>query len=125
MYKAICQECQEEYIGASYSPAKAKISEHVVSDRSGNERATLGQHILEHNEGNTDETWPNARRERVRGATGRINRDREDAENFEKYFKLSIAKKCDNALNAFITEGLLIKEEKPKINNNIGNGFVA
>ena len=67
----------------------------------------------------------NNRRERVRGVTGRINRDREDAENFEKSYELSIVKRCDNALSAFITEGLFIKEEKPEINNNIGNGYVA
>ena len=72
-----------------------------------------------------NQTRTSTRRERVRCATGRINRDREDAENFSKSYELSIVKKCDNALNAFITEGLIIKKEKPRINNNVGNGFIV
>ena len=125
VYKAKCQECNEEYIGASYRPAKARLSEHVASVRNENKRTTLGQHILEHREENTDQPRTITRRERVRGANGRLERDREDAENFSKSYELSIVKKCDNALNAFITEGLLIKKEKPRINNNVGNGYIV
>ena len=48
VYKANCQKCNGEYIGCSYRPAKARITEHEASVRNKNKRTTLGQHMLEH-----------------------------------------------------------------------------
>ena len=109
-------------------PAKERIGEHEASIRNGNKRTTLGQHILEHSqeEGSRPRT---TRRATVRAAAarkkGKTNQAKENAKTLEQSFKFTIAKRCKNSLNAFITEGILIKMEKPKINNMCGNGFVS
>ena len=51
--------------------------------------------------------------------------DKRDAQEMEKAYKCSIVRRCKNILETFISEGLKIKEEKPKINNYVGNGFIT
>ena len=124
VYKAICQKCNKEYIGASHRPAKERIGEHAASIRKENKRTTLGQHIMEHSQ---EASRPITRRATIRAAAARkkSSNPKENAKLLEEAFKFTIAKKCKNSLEAFITEGILIKKEKPDINNQCGNGFVS
>ena len=104
VYKANCQKCDEEYIGCSYRPAGDRIGEHVASVRLKNKRTTLGQHMLEHTQEEARAPGNN-RRPRVTGAE-KIQRDKMDAQDMEKAYKFSIARKCKNSLETFISEGL-------------------
>ena len=81
--------------------------------------------MLEHTQG--DQATPKARnrRDTVRTAAGKEKRDFINARNLEQAYKFSIVKKCKDSLEWYITEGICIKEEKHKINNMIGNGFIT
>ena len=130
VYKAICQKCDQEYLGASYRPARERIGEHAASIRNKNKRTTLGQHILEKH--SQEVSGPMTRRATVRAAVAAAaarrrgpDQARENAKTLEQSFKFNLEKKCKNGLEAFITEGILIKQQKPVINNQSGNGFVT
>ena len=43
----------------------------------------------------------------------------------ENTVKFTIERKCKDSLAAFITEGILLKEQRPKVNTMCGNGFVT
>ena len=126
VYKANCQKCDEEYIGCSYRPAKARIGEHEASVRNKNKRTTLGQHMVEHGQDDQSDSGTTLNNnDNGRGhIRNRLEKDRINAMELNKSYKFSIVRKCKDSLEAFISEGLHIKEERPKINNCIGNGFI-
>ena len=125
VYKANCQKCNEEYIGCSYRPAKARIGEHESSVRNNNKRTTLGQHMVEHGQDEESDSGATSSNENGgRPIRDKNERDRVNALELNKSYKFSIVRKCKDSLESFISEGLYIKEEKPKINNCIGNGYI-
>ena len=99
VYKATCQKCQSEYIGCSARPASERMTEYESSIRlkHQNERTALGQH-----------------------KEAKHNKEKDDIKDMYKFEILAKAKD----LNAFIKEGILIKQNRPTINGQVNNGFV-
>ena len=109
VYQANCNECGDQYIGASRRPILNRIQEHESSFRINNDRTTLGQHAAKH-----------------RHNDGTIYVPTTGTRNFESFFKqysFDVVKKCKDTLETFINEGMLITSTKPKLNNMLRNGF--
>ena len=109
VYQADCNQCGDQYIGASRRPLKNRLQEHESSFRLNNSRTTLGQHASEHRMENNEEYRPKA--------------GTRDFEKFLEYYDFNIVKKCKDTLETFINEGMLISINKPKLNNMLRNGF--
>ena len=92
----------------------------VKTVRNKNKRTTLGQQDDPSDSGDTSNNNNNGRGP----IRDRLEKDRINAMELNKSYKFSIVRKCKDSLEAFISEGLHIKEERPKINNCIGNGFI-
>ncbi len=102
--------CGEQYIGASRRPVLGRLQEHESSYRLNNDRTTLGQHEAEH-----------------RNEDGESYEPTRGTRNFGKFFHqydVNIRKRCRDTLETFISEGMLIVNEKPKLNNMLRNGFI-
>ena len=101
VYKAKCKHCNESYIGATGRPGKQRFKEHAASVRRENDATSIGKHVLEkHPEIDLYET-----------------------RDISNYFEFSILKHCKDTLQTFLSEDILIKTQKPLINNAMGNGF--
>lgn len=105
VYHATCIKCNKnktenncEYIGVSGCPGKKRYEEHEQSVRCKNDRTSIGQHILQKHK--------------------RITNPKID-----KLFKFKILKNCRDTLEAYLAEDHYIKDCKPTMNNNFGNGF--
>ena len=109
VYQADCNQCGDQYIGASRRPLKNRLQEHESSFRLNNSRTTLGQQASEHRMENNEEYRPKA--------------GTRDFEKFLEYYDFNIVKKCKDTLETFINEGMLISINKPKLNNMLRNGF--
>ena len=109
VYQADCNQCGDQYIGASRRPLKNRLQEHESSFRLNNSRTTLGQHASEHRMENNEEYRPKAGTRAF--------------EKFLEYYDFNIVKKCKDTLETFINEGMLISINKPKLNNMLRNGF--
>ena len=117
VYRAECNECGEEYIGASCRPADKRIGEHEASIRCKNNRTSLGKHWKEHHpsESESNSTQGNRR--------PRLTK-KEKSEALNKAFTFGVVHKGRDNLETFILEGITIKDRSPKINNMNTNGFI-
>ena len=104
VYEATCIKCNKneeyngKYIGVSGRPGNKRYEEHSQSVRSKNDRTSIGQHVLQ-------------KHKRIRNP------------KIENIFKFKVLKNCKDTLQAFLAEDHYIKELKPSLNNNFGNGF--
>ena len=101
VYQATCKFCKEKYQGATGRPGSHKFKEHEASVRRENTATTLGKHILEEH----------------------AEVDSYDDRKIENYYEFKILRHCKYTFEAFLTEDLFIKRDRPKVNNNQGNGF--
>ena len=114
VYEAECKTCRGKYNGASARPLPYRINEHESSCRLQNDATTLGQHIKHH----------------IRNSDISINDEYEllkgkrNHEFLFNNFDIQIVRKCYDSLDTFINEGLVIKNDKPSLNNMNNNGFV-
>ena len=100
VYKATCLKCKDEYLGCSARPASERLKEYESSIRlrHQNERTSLGRHKAEKHNGEVDDVNEN--------------------------FKFEVVAKAKDPLGVCLTEGLLIKQQRPQTNNQLNNGFV-
>ena len=101
VYQATCKFCKEKYQGATGRPGSHRFKEHEASVRRENTATTLGKHILEEH----------------------AEVDSYDDRKIENYYEFKILRHCKDTLEAFLAEDLYIKRDRPKVNNNQGNGF--
>ena len=107
VYKATCRHCSQDYIGATARPLAKRVDEHEASQRLGNNRSTLGKHLVT--------THPSA----VTGV--KYSRD------FEKFFEnydFRVLERGRDSLDTFLRENLAIQRERPGLNQNQTNGFM-
>ena len=124
VYRADCNECGKEYVGASCRTADKRIGEHEASIRCKNDRTTLGKHWQEHHPPVPEsQNNRNTQRTRITQRTHRPTK-KEKSEALNKAYTFGVVHRGRDNFETFILEGITIKYRNPKINNMLTNGFV-
>ena len=104
---------EQLYNGASRRRPIRRLKEHEASTRLWNKRSALGIHMIN----NHPDLQPTT--EQLKNLKGKV-----DFGTFLTRFTPSILYHGKDTLDVFINEGLYIRDNKPKMNNNLSNGFV-
>ena len=85
------------------------MKEHEASTRLANKRTALGQHMQDHI---------------IEGMPTPIFTENPDFSNLLESYYLKIVEVGSDSIDAYIREGLQIKEKKPGLNKKLDNGWV-
>lgn len=109
VYEATCKLCDEKYDGVSNRPIKYRMREHEASTRLANDRTALGQHMKEH----IIEEMPTP-----------VFTEKPDFSNLLESYRIKIVEFGVDSIDAYIREGLQIKDKMPRLNTKLDNGWV-
>ena len=109
VYEAVCRICDYNYIGVCNRWLEKRLSEHEASIRLENQRTTLGAHVTQH----TADQYSTP-----------FCTEKPNMENLLDSYTVNKIDKGKDTIEAFIKEGLRIREKKPMLNEKLENGWV-
>ena len=108
IYEATCKLCRQTYRGVSNRFLVKRMEEHEASVRLANTRTALGTHFREHY---------------INGDPVPITAIKPSLDNLLSSYTIKKIDKGKDSIEAYIKEGLRIKETKPMLNEKLENGW--
>jgi hypothetical protein len=108
IYEATCKLCHEKYRGVCNRFLVKRMEEHEYSVRKANTKSALGTHFRDH---------------LIAGDPVPITSNKPSLENLLSSYTIKKIDKGKDSIEAYIKEGLRIKETKPMLNEKLENGW--